>query len=215
MSIFGKLFALDFGGPRQLSHKGFRQDHIRQGLYVKLFHSSRISFIKKINRELDNDISNLREHVLDFNRKIQLVHAFLTTKDIVHLKGIKDEVKDILKIVTKEYDLDKKEDKYVIKAVKSITKVLNQETNEKMWEEEKDIRLELNELRNDIEKLQPILERQITYLKKPISDQLHNLKQLFSDINDEARIIGYEENLLGKIKKLIDRLEIDAILVDE
>ena len=125
MSIFGRLFSLNLGGePPLIKKDAFRQDNINKGLYAKLFHSSRISFVKKLNSDFENDVNNLSEHVLDFNRKIQLMHKFLTTKKMVHLDGIRDELKSIYRITEKEENLDRKEDKYVIKTLKHIRKIL-------------------------------------------------------------------------------------------
>jgi len=215
MGFLGRFFTLQLGKPVTEKKKTFNLEKIKKGLYKILFDDNRIGCIKGINKDIKNDIDNLRQHVLDFNKKIELVNTFLKSKDMKDLEKIKAELQKIQEIVNKEYDEDKQESLYVIKAIESINEVISSEKDLDIEDEEYNIRQDLKQLKKDIENLEPCLVRQLKFFEMPIEKQLKNIKSLLFDIKEEAAIIGYERSLLKDLNKQIDKFQIDAIMAPE
>jgi hypothetical protein len=214
MSIFSRFFAPDF--TEHTDKSTWSISSLKDGLYKKLFlDTDRINAIKGISRELDEDLMRLREHVLNFNQKMELVNEFLQSKSTNDLNRIKDEVKRIKKILRSEYDEDKREDTYVIKILRTLQNLMDTETNGTIADEESQIKSYIIELKDDIEKLEPCLVRQLTFFELSPSEQNAGIKNLLFDIREEAAIIGYEENLISQLKKEIDKFEIEAIFEDK
>jgi len=206
----GSFFTPDIGARDE-----YNQNKIKNGLFSRLFHSSRIGFIKKLSKELEKDIADLRNHVLDFNHKIQIVNRYMKSKDDADFHALKDCVKQIKKIVSDEFNLDKKEGKSVLNAIKSIDKVLSTETDTGISNDETEIRRELNELRIDIMNLRPLLENQLRYLTLSVNEQRKKIKDFLTDIREEAKIIGYEQKFLKELKNSIEKYEVDAVVAPD
>jgi len=210
MGIFGRIFTIDAG-----ARDSYNQGKIKRGLFSKLFHSNRIAFIKKINKELQKDIADLREYVLDFNRKIQVVNKYMKSKTEADFVNLKKEIKEIKKIVSDQFALDKKEGKIVLKAIVSIDKALNREIETDISNDENEIRRELTELKIDIMNLEPIIEDQLRFLKLKPGEQRKQIKEFMHAIHEEAQVIGYEKKFLKELKNSIEKYEIDAVIAPE
>ncbi len=214
MGLFNRFFNVQLRQPEPDQGR-FDLNKIKDGLYKKLFDTSRIDSIKGINKRIDEDISNLRQHVLDFNRKVSLVDSFLKTGNIKDLEKLKQELQKIRKIVAREYDEDRKEDTYTLKALKSIKDIIAKEKDLGIEADEYGLLDRLKMLRKDVENLEPVLVRQLKFFEMPAEEQTKNIKSLLFDIKEEATIIGYEEKLTESLKKDINRCEIEAILAPD
>ncbi len=211
MGIIDRLFFRIEPGGDPKDRDSFSIKSIKHGLYKTLFNKSRISIVTGISKDLDEDMKNLKRYIKNFNRKIGIVNLIINSKDSRHIKSLKTELRKIKDILKEQYDEDKKEIRFTVQALDSIKYAIEDEDTRPVFEKEEELEEVLKDLRSDIERLEPILQRQIDFLKLPLDEQMAGLKRLFFDINDEAVIIGYEKDLVKKIKDNIDKFEIEVI----
>jgi hypothetical protein len=214
MSIFNRFFGVEIAKPVNDEHK-FHFSKFTQGLVQKLFSKSRIEQINSIDDNLKKDIENLKEHCLNFNKKIKLVNVFLKQKNFGSIDKIEEELKTIKKITKKEFNEDKNEDKFTIEAINTINKVISKEKFEDYEDNEIEIRKGLMELKKDIELLEKCLQKQLDFFKRPLNFQIKTVKELLYEVNNEARIIGLETKIIDQIKKEIDEFEIETIMFSQ
>ncbi len=211
MGIIDRLFFRIEPGGDPKDRDRFSLKSIKHGLYKKLFNQSRMSTISGISRDLDQDMKNLKRYIGNFNRKIRIVNMILESRDRKHINTLKKELKKIKTILNEQYDEDKREVRFTVQALDSIKYAIEDEDTRPVFEREENLEEVLKDLRSDISRLQPILQRQMKFLKMPVEEQMANLKRLFFDINDEAVIIGYEKDIISKIKEGIDKFELEVI----
>jgi len=215
MGILRRIFSFNFGEIKDQPEHEFSLDSLKNGIYNKWFKTDRIRVIQGIHKELDEDIQLLKNHIHNFNLKLELVNKLVSTGQIEHLDAIKIELERIKKLISTEYDDDKKEDKYIIKALKSIDKAILAEKDMKLSGEEEEIEDELRELKVDVENMQPCLLRQMDFFKKPANVQEEEIKNLLFDIKEEAAIIGYERKVIKDLQKKIEQFELDAVIAPD
>jgi hypothetical protein len=212
MGLFGRLFAFSFGEPEEEG----KLAKLTQGLYKKLFlETDRIKAIKGISKELDSEIEVLKDHVLEFNKKMDMVKDILESKSATDVIRLQDEVKKIRKLIHLEEKDDRLEDRHVIRILSVIDNLIDNETDRIVLNEEEHIRDYLNELREDVEKLEPCLVHQLQHFDLSPLEQQKHLKDLMFSIQEEAAIIGYEESIISNLHKEIDKFEIEAIMHDK
>ena len=214
MSFFNRFFRIEFDKPEKKKNQ-FHISKFTSGLVKKLFSKSRIDLINSIDNNLKKDIEDLKEHCLNFNKKIKLVNDFLKEKDFGSIDKIQNELKSIKKITKIEFSEDKEEDKFTIEAINSINKVIAKEKFEDFEDDEIEIRKGLMELKKDIEALESCLQKQLKFFKRPINVEIKTRKELLYEVNNEAKIIGLETKILNQIKKEIDEFEIETIMFSE
>jgi hypothetical protein len=179
-------------------------------LIQKLKQRISIGAVEKAEKDLHDDIQKLLEHFTYFEIKMVAVNRFLKSEQLHDIAHITYEIERIKEISKKEYDDDKQEEKYVIKALKSIEKSLDA----KVTEGGEDIRKDLLKLSEEVHNLQPVLERQIKFMQLPVSEQAKRVKDLLFDIHEEAVIIGAEKTLLKNLKNKIEKLEVQQVIDD-
>lgn len=212
MGFFKRLFGINFENEFDPTKP---DKHIEGGLYKKLFHSSRDELIKKFNADIEKDMNDLKKHVQDFNNKLALVRQFLKTLKRKDLEMVKREAQSIERLVIDESRAEKEEKKFVMKAIYTIGDALEQEEVENIEDEERELYSDIRELKSDLENLEPCLVRQLDFLNMDEASQMKSLKNFLSDINEEAKIIGYEEDILKEIRKGIDKLQIESIIAED
>ena len=212
MGILSRFFGFQPGGSDEPE---FSFDRIKDGLYHKLLDRDRLDRMKGLSSELDSDIALLREHVLNFNNKIHLVERFLKSREVNDLSMLKKELGRMHAIISREYKEELSEERYVVKALESIHEVIMKEKDLHIEEGEYRIQEELKQLKEDIERLEPCIIRQLKFFEQPVEEQSRNLKSLMHDINEEAAIIGYEEELIKSLRRRIELFEVEAIVAKD
>ena len=186
---------------------------MKDGLYRKLFvEKDKTKLIGKLGGDLNRDIRFLKEHVLNYNKKLESINSLMASKDSPNLKKLEEEIKKTLKLVKDEKGDEDKESSYVLKALEDIRSLDEQVYPKVASEELQSIKDSINRLRADIESLEPCIAFQLSFLDKEPEAQLRSLDKLIAAVKKEGQVLGIEESMLSQLQEHIENLQVEMIM---
>jgi hypothetical protein len=188
----------------------------KSGIIHKWFSSpSKLQLIMELDEDLKQDLIAFRTIVLNYKKKIDLIHIFIEERSKKSLKKLREQMDLIKMMVEIDETKEKLEEKYTIKAIKIIEKIISSEDRYSLKNLEEEVKMNLNILKLDIEKLRPLFIQQLEFFHQS-DEQIQKLPDgitvLLRAVKDEALLLGIEH---GEIKTLMDDIKKLESMIEE
>jgi hypothetical protein len=184
------------------------QEHLFQGFFgIKTkkdsakYYSERVNKLRGLDADLDNCISEFQKILANHTQKVNAYNEFL--KDLSHesFKRVKNEVMKLEGMFDEDELSNESERRYVSKIENVLTDMTKNEENTELSQIEKDTMQDLKELFRMIEKMKPVWEKQLEFMKQD-DDHIFSkdgIKELTEIFKEESNLLKMEEALLKKI----------------
>ncbi len=188
----------------------------KAGIIHKWFSSpTKLQLIMDLDEDLKQDLLAFRTIVLNYKKKIDLIHIFIQERSKKTLKKLREQMDLIKMMVEIDETKEKLEEKYTVKAIKTIEKIISSEDRYSLKNLEEEVKMNLNILKLDIEKLRPLFIQQLEFFHQSdeqIQNQPDNITVLLRAVKDEALLLGIEH---GEIKTLMDDIKKLESMIEE
>jgi len=205
-SLFWRLFAPDLKGPYDIDNPKKKSSFF----YRLMRGSSRL--VKTMDENLETDMKDLREYVLDFNKKVSFLNDYMQHR--TDLPRLTSEIKKINSHIVKEKAIEKNENRSVIQSIKSIDRILDKEPNIDLKLDEQDMRTDLTSISDILAELDPILAGEQRFLKLKLDEQREQFGDFVRLVHKEANIIDTEKQVMQELKHDIERFEVKEVMAN-